>query len=231
MAIGAQHSAAGPRAVLARQVDPPVCHLWLNAERTLVFAEEIAVDPDRPPSGGGQRKGRCWRLSVHRSVNDRDAIRSRSTPLRRIELTLPLQLPGRQRERIHVRVEVLEINDAVLHHRSRGQRAVRGHPGCGFPGQLERPGLHPTAVPLLPHAATTTLAATSTAPTVRWARTVTLVFISTPLSTLPSSGAVAETHPFNRCGGHWCPESPSHWPAGGRAWAAAPPAWASARRR
>lgn len=126
--------------MLAREIHAPIRNLWLNPECSLVRAEGMSVDPGLLSGGGVQREDRCWCLAVHQSVSDCDAIRSRSAALRRITLVLPLEPSRRQRERVHVRVEVLDVNDAVLHDRVRRQRAGPAYAGGRLPAQLERPG-------------------------------------------------------------------------------------------
>src|ERR1039457_2006643 len=86
-------------------------------------------------------KDRCRRDSAHHSAGDRDAVRSRSGLHRRIELVLPLQLAGSKRQRVHVRVEILDIDDAVHHDRICGQGTVRADACCRGSRDVERPGL------------------------------------------------------------------------------------------
>src|ERR1022692_4336031 len=51
-----KYPAAGSRAVRARQVHPPVCHLRLDFERPLALAEQMAVEPDRLAGAGIERE-------------------------------------------------------------------------------------------------------------------------------------------------------------------------------
>ena len=58
-----------------------------------------------------------------------------------VDAALPVELSGRERERVYVRVEILQIHDAALHDRVRGQRTIQGQSNRGLARELECPGL------------------------------------------------------------------------------------------
>ena len=136
-----QHPAAGPGPDGACQVDAAVGHLGLDAERPLALTEQIPVDPDRLAGAGAEREHGGHRVAVDDTARDRDAVRTALDYLRRADLVLPLQLPGRQSKRIDVVAEILHIGDPVRHDRRRCHRAEARSRRYLSGGQLECPRL------------------------------------------------------------------------------------------
>ena len=120
------------------QVDPAGDSLRLDTERALAAVEQTPVDPDRLAGCGAEREGRVRGVPVHPSVRDRHAVWPGAAEFLGVHLVLPPQLAGGEIEGVHVRLHVLDVDDAVDHDRRHGQRADAAVRLARDP---ERPGL------------------------------------------------------------------------------------------